>query len=287
MSRTRWFVCTDYELNDYFWDELFCNGYIKYIYAGNEICPKTKNNHWQIFFYTPNNHTLSSVIKKLTPRHVEIMKGNIEQNADYCSKEKELWEWGTIPEQGKRHDLDFIKDVIMDGGKVDDICVDNPKMFHMYGRTLEKLESLRYNKNIRTEMTECKWYWGPSGSGKSHIAFEGYNPETHYLWSDDKGWWDSYTQQEVVILNDFRGEIKYNELLQMIDKWPFTVPRRNKQPINFTSKMVIITSSLPPKKIYRHRLEEDSLSQLLRRIDVIELKLLRSGQGNTGPDLMD
>ena len=101
------------------------------------------------------------------------------------------------------------------------ILVEEPIKIHQYGRTLEKIDDLRMSKMFRTEMTDGIWLWGGTGTGKSHEAFSGYNPDTHYMWVNDKKWWDQYKQQDIVILNDFRGEIAYNELLQMIDKWPY------------------------------------------------------------------
>ena len=77
--------------------------------------------------------------------------------------------------------------------------------------------------------------------------------------------------QDTVILNDFRGNLKYEELLQLVDKWPKSVKRRNRQPMPFVSKHIIITSSLPPEQVYVQRNEKDSLDQLLRRITVIEM----------------
>lgn len=174
--------------------------------------------------------------------------------------------------QGARTDLNEIKDEIMKGKSVDDIALENPQLYHQYGRTLEKLEDLKCKNKFRTEMTEGIWIHGETGTGKSHLAFEDYNENTHYLWNNiDKGWWDGYNGQETVILNDFRGEIPYGTLLQLIDRWPFNVPRRSRKPVPFLAKKIIITSSLPPDKIYKNRDAEDKIEQLLRRLKIIKL----------------
>ena len=107
---------------------------------------------------------------------------------------------------------------------------------------------------------------------KVHIALHDFHPETHYIWKlNDNGWQDGYTQQPIVVMNDFRGEVKYNDLLQIIDKWPYSVPRRGREPIPFLSTKVIITSSLKPDQVYNRRDAEDSIQQLLRRIKIIEI----------------
>ena len=193
------------------------------------------------------------------------------QNIAYCKKDGDVFEKGDPPKQGKRSDLNTIKDEIMAGKSVDSIVLEDPILYHQYGRTLNKIEDLRMRTVYRTEMTEGFWYYGPTGKGKSHIAFNGYTPETHYVLPDDNGWWDGYVQQPTVIINDFRGSIKYSELLQMVDKWPYAVKRRNREPIPFVSKRVIITSALHPKEVYFNLCERDSMEQLARRFRIIEL----------------
>ena len=76
-------------------------------------------------------------------------------------------------------------------------------------------------------MTEDVWYYGPTAVGKSHNAFDGYDYRTHYVKCLKDDWWCGYKGQEIVILNDFRGQIDYSEMLQLCDKWPHTVKQRN------------------------------------------------------------
>jgi len=182
-------------------------------------------------------------------------------------------EEGQYPQPGARNDLKRQADRISAGETtLDKLSVEDPMIFHQYGRTLSKLEDLKLRQQFRTEMTACTWLHGPTGVGKSHEAFQDYHPDTHYLWKlNDHGWQDGYTGQPIVIMNDYRGEIKYNDMLNIIDKWPYTVPRRSREPAPFLAKKVIITSSLPPSAVYHHRQAEDKLEQLLDRINVVEL----------------
>ncbi len=192
-------------------------------------------------------------------------------------------EFGERIEQGKRNDLNVIRDEILAGKTVDEITMENPMLYHQYGRTLSKIEDIAMRKKYRSEMTTCEWLYGETGTGKSHKAFNGYTPESHYVVNlGDKGWWEGYTQQDTVIINDFRGEIPYNQLLQMIDKWAYSVPRRCREPMPFTSKHIIITSSLEPKKIYKNREAEDDIKQLMRRI-----KLTKLGDEKNGSEVND
>lgn len=239
--------------------------------------------HIQGYFYFHNKKAFGA-LKKILPRaHFDIALGNQKQNRTYIFgpyKKDDKYkpenptaiEWGEITSQGERTDLNEIKCEIENGTKVDDIVMDRPMLYHQYGRTLNKIEDIVMRKKFRTEMTLGVWYFGKTGKGKSHTAFTDYNPETCYnLALADNGWWDGYTQQDTVIINDFRGEIPYNQLLQLVDKWPYNVKRRNREPLPFLSKKVIITSSLHPSQVYHRRAEEDSLEQLYRRFDIIEI----------------
>lgn len=255
------------------WDE----STMKYLVIGKEVCPTTGNKHNQGYVQFKEKIRFSK-LKKLYPDiHFEYQKGTNNEASIYCKKDGDFEEWGKMCSKGQRNDLDAIRNEIINGTSVDDIAMENPGIYHQYGRTLCKLEDIQLRKRFRTEMTEGIWYWGKTGVGKSHKAFEGFHPDTHYLLPNDNGWWDGYKGQETVIINDFRGELSYNFLLQLVDKFPMNVRRRNREPFPFTSKKVIITSSIPPKKVYARRLEQDHLRQLRRRFKVI--KVFQSGQG--------
>lgn len=209
-------------------------------------------------------------LKKLNPRaHFEVSK--LDQDYNYAKKaDSVILRDDNFCRQGERTDLRKLRDDVVNGRPVDDIAVNDPYAYHAYGRTLNKIEDVCSRKSIRVEMTKGRWYFGPTGSGKSHTVFENFSPETHFVWKNDKGWWDGYTQQPTVIINDFRGEIEFNLLLQIVDKWPFSVPRRGREPIPFTSGLVLVTSSLPPHKIYRE-LGGDDIRQLWRRFEIIRI----------------
>lgn len=276
--KDRWHSFTSYLKTEPIWDEKK----MTFLAYGKETCPTTGRHHWQGFIRWKDPKTNSASGKALENAHSEIMIGTIEQNEKYCSKEGEYKKFGQLPKQGARTDLEGLVENIMNLEiTTDDVCTDNPFMYHMYGRTLDKAEDIALRKKFRTEMTQCVWYHGKTGVGKSHKAFENYTPETHYIWTDDRGWWDGYRQQEIVIINDFRGQIKYSELLELIDKWPKKVRRRNREPMPFTSKMIIITSVGKPEEVYHKLAQWDSLEQLHRRITLIELTDDSNGKEKT------
>lgn len=267
-EKSRWHAFTSYLKTEPLWNEKT----MKWLAYGDEICPTTKRHHWQGFICWKDAKTEPASGKALENAHSEIMLGSIEQNEKYCSKEGKYKTFGKKPRQGERTDLIELVDKITTGETTaEKVAIENPMYYHMYGRTLEKAEDVTMREIFRTFMTEGIWYVGNAGIGKSHAAFENFNPKTHYLYRQDNGWWDGYRQQETVIINDFRGEIKYAELLQIIDKWPYYVRRRCREPMPFMSKKVIITSTLRPEEVYRNLHHKDGIEQLLRRVKVVEL----------------
>ena len=246
---------------------------MKYLRYGEEICPETGRKHLQgyVQWYNPRSEAACCKAYKCWMRG---MRGSIKQNDKYTGKDGKITEHGEKPDQGKRTDLFVLKDEILEGKKTaEDILEENPMLFHKYGRTLTAIEDLRLRKCFRKEMTKCTWYWGSTGVGKSHLALHDYSPDTHYLVStNDKGWWDNYRQQEIVVIQEFRGNMKYSDLLEMIDKWPWCVPRRGRPPMPFTSRKVIITSPMRPQDIYSELNNKDSLQQLMRRIELLHVE---------------
>lgn len=278
MSRMRAWVFTSYNKQEPEWNQ----ERMKYLLYAPETCPDTGRFHFQGYVYYKDKVSIKTSQKLLNTgkHHHEPASGDAASNYKYIAgpfekdgKTKpfnpEHKEFGSMPKQGKRGDLDELKEKILKNETtIDNVVVDTPHMFHQYGRTLERLDDLRMSKLWRTEMTKGIWIYGPTGVGKSHEALKDYHPDTHYIVPNDGGWWDDYKQQDTVVFNDFRGDLKYNELLQLVDKWPFHVRRRGRAPLPFISKTVTITSSLCPGDIYKNRLQEDKIEQLRRRFTI-------------------
>lgn len=279
-DRVRWFCCTDWNLNtkeDYM--KIIEKGQIRFIAWGLETCPTSGKKHNQMFFYfhNPKSWTKKCLNKfgKMFGKihcHVSPTRGDIPANEAYCGKEAELSKVGNEPKQGMRGDIDEAVKKIIDGEITpDDICEENPLFFHMYGRTFDRAQAIGLRKKFRTWMTEGVWYTGPSGCGKSHVCFENYDPKTHYIKNLNEDWWDGYMGQPIVIINEFRGQIRFSELLDLVDKWPKTVKWRSRESVPFLAKKVIITSIKHPTDCYENILDEP-WAQFDRRFKIVKLK---------------
>ena len=277
---TRGFVVTNYALNT---AEVFKNKKekIRFIAWGEETCKTTGRLHHQCFLYlwkqsSTGVRALNNIGKWFADEthlaaHVKPMRGSFRDNEAYCSKEGSYHKLGEEPAQGTRGDIIENKEMIMEGKVTpDDICLTDPAHFHFYARTYDRIQAIVLRDKFRTEMTEGVWYWGGTGVGKSHKAFQDYHPSTHYIKDLTTQWWDGYKGQEIVILNEFRGQLKLCTLLELVDKWPCVVSWRNKESVPFLAKKLIVTSSMKPEDVYRNCLS-DNIDQLRRRFRIREV----------------
>ncbi len=95
-----------------------------------------------------------------------------------------------------------------------------------------------------------------------------------YLMSDyDNGGFDNYCAEPVLFMDEFKGNMKFQVLLNYLDRYPVQVHCRYANAYALWDE-VHITSVFPPELAYRFMVEEsmrntDKINQLLRRITAI------------------
>lgn len=276
MSRKLHFLWT---LNNYTTDELNqlekigLKENVSYMIVGKEI-GEQGTPHIQGFTSWKNAKTLKAMIKQMPIRvaKVQVATGTPFQNFKYCSKEKNFIEYGTRPEenkQGKRNDLIEIKKKIANNEKIKTLLeTDDIANFQQlkYAEGLKK-----YYEKKRTHKPIVKWYYGPTGTGKTKTAYEDFvreaEDEDNIYFSMDTGkWWEGYDAQEYVIIDDMRGDfMKFHQLLKLLDRYPYRVETKGSTR-QFLATHIIITSAFHPLNLFNER---EDINQLLRRIDNI------------------
>ena len=248
----------------------------EYIIYGKEVGEECGTPHLQGYVYFANPRVMP---KKLIPRahwEAQCAKSN-QQASDYCKKQdKNAFVRGTLPNQGKRNDLDEVYDAVRKGAKtVSDIVEEQPEVYNRAFRALHALEDIGIQKRFnvrRTEPKECIWIYGESGIGKSEHVFDKVGDDSLYLYPyDNNGWWDMYSGQNCIFFDDFRGQIQFSDLLRLTDpRWnTFQARRRGKAPLPVMANRIYITSVLPPWEVYRNLSVNDSMAQLFRRMTLL------------------
>lgn len=290
VDRIRSYVFT---LNNYTDDEVakLQSGDYTYIVFGKEV-GESGTPHLQGFVHFENAKTMSAVHKLAGWKRSALKPAEKPLSAiDYCKKGEQShgeWEEAGVKgqtyglnadvfergdfKQGRRTELEEVYNKIKNGMSVDDVAWENPDVYERAHKSLSKLEDIRLRRMYRTEMTEGIWIYGATGTGKSEFAFSTFAEGKSYSYPYDNGWWDGYCCQPTVLIDEFRGQIPFNELLRMVDKHPnYYVRRRNREPMPFLSKKVIITSCLHPNEVFKNLNENDSLVQLYRRFKIYKI----------------
>lgn len=115
---------------------------MRYLVYGTELCPSTGRVHYQGYVEFLNQAGLAKVKAMLGTDsvHVEKRKGSAKEASDYCKKDGQFKEFGAISNPGERTDLKTLVDEIHTGKKtLGQILLEAPDMYHLYGRTLEKV----------------------------------------------------------------------------------------------------------------------------------------------------
>lgn len=184
--------------------------------------------------------------------HIEKAKGNDLENQVYCSKGGQIWEHGRPSAQGTRSDLETVVSHI-EGGESDlkNVALLCPVAFIKYFKGIREYIRIRHAAMDRDFPTECYYIWGPPGSGKSRTALQQAKEAGGTIYYKPRGdWWDGYEQHDNVIIDDFYGWIKYDEMLKICDRYPYRVPVKFGFEI-FNTKRIYITSNSSIETAYR------------------------------------
>lgn len=248
------------------YEELLAQLPYSYLIIGKEV-GKENTPHLQGYVRFDSAKTLGSLKPICTRVHWETCKGSHEQNIAYCKKDDAWTEWGDPKiRQGKRSDIDHIKDMIKTGSNLKDVY-DECSSY----QAIRMAEiGLRLFSPKREWKTDVIWYWGPTGSGKTRTAIELFNGQNYWISGRDLQWWDGYEAHENVIFDEFRADFcKFHELLRILDRYPYTVAIKGGTR-QLLAKTIVITSCFPPQLVYPNKKDDaDSIAQLMRRIDLV------------------
>lgn len=236
--------------------------------VGRETCPTSGKQHYQGYIEYDEVTSLGALIKALPGTHWEPRFGTAEQASEYCKKEGNWGEFGTMskPRQGKRNDVDQIRSMALSGIPMSEI-VQHANSFQAI-RMAEKIRE--YHDLKRNWKPYVSWFYGPTGTGKTRTAFEEADGNA-WISSGSLRWWQGYDGHENVIIDDFRGDhCPLHVLLQILDRYPFNVEFKGGSK-SLLARKIWITCPYSPEDVYRNHADDrqEDIRQLLRRIDVV------------------
>lgn len=261
-SRSWCFTTNNYSVDDISVVEDIATTSVYLIY-GKEVAPTTGTGHLQGYIYFENSKSFSK-IKKMLPSgsHIEVAKGSPQENQTYCSKEKDYKEFGSIPSQGKRNDIQVIKDDITQGKGMRDI-IETATSY----QSLKCAElMLKYKEQKRNWKPTVVWYHGESGCGKTRKAYE-LMPDCYRKTNSTGKWWDGYDAHKDILMDDIKDCSKemYIFLLELLDRYDCRVESKGGSR-QILATRIILTSIQNPLDMFAHF---GNAEELKRRIDEI------------------
>jgi len=219
--------------------------------------------------------------------HLEACRGTSDQAIAYCIDplkrdsvfEPDYSEFGNradVPKergQGARNDIAFFGSGILQGTGMRELAFIDPSAYVKYFRGFEALQRLAHagprvaGADGYTPLT-VYWFYGLTGTGKSLHVHRTVSADELYLKPSGNEWWDGYTGQSTILLDDYRASwFRFGYLLQLLDRYPFPIAIKGSY-TNACWHTVFITAPVRPEVMYASEdpKNEGRIDQLLRRI---------------------
>jgi len=234
----------------------------QFVIYGREVAPTTGTKHLQGVVQFAKPRRMGPILRHLAGIHVERL---LDPTAaiEYCRKEGDFYESGEyIPSRrGKRTDLEELRTKISkEGATVRRLLDEHPLNYQQlkYAETLQK-----YVPPPEIERT-IKWFWGPTGAGKSSSAME--LLKTHgadiAVLGGNLNFMNGYDGHTLVLIDDFRPKnIDFDTFLRLLDRYPVTCNVKGTTS-PWRAQHIYITAPQHPA----HMWYKTDAAQVLRRI---------------------
>jgi len=205
--------------------------------------------------------------------HLEKRRGTRVEARAYCMKEDSRtegpFEAGEFAgSQGKRTDLEDACNTAVESMSLATVAAEHPATFVKFHRGFTRLIQLhQQSRELAPKVTLC---YGPTGTGKTLYA-RSVDEDDFYVKPPSTKWFDGYTGQKTLILDDFAGKLSKFELtyvLQLLDRYSFQVEFKGGY-CDLLAERIIITTNIHPRMWYDYSRREEHYKALARRIHEI------------------
>ena len=224
----------------------------RYMLCQVEAAPTTGQIHLQGFIVFERNQRVGRVaaMEPFRHAHVEVMKGTVKSNEEYCSKDesriKGPWRFGDIPVQGRRTDWADVKEMIASGKSRKEVYTEAPHLANCCRGVETLYEHFGPTPTLTRDVRVCV-LWGGTGVGKSHRARTCY-PDAYVItgkYYEGKSF-DQYRGETELILDEWRhGEWPLTFMNAVLDKWKLSIQCRYQNKYAMWTTVVICTNEDP------------------------------------------
>lgn len=192
--------------------------------------------------------------------HLESRRGTQSEAISYCKKDDTCVRWDnttTEPIVGrfeigtpfKKKNEGLEQDLKDPTISLTDLKDEYPIEYMKHHTGMEKMKEQQRTDTDRPNPT-ILIYYGKTGAGKSFYARTTFPDAYKVVWpTGGRWWWPNYDHQQVVILDEFRMQISFNTLIQLLDAGKFTVEYKGGNKC-MTSTTFVFTTNTHPKDWY-------------------------------------
>lgn len=250
---------------------------------------KSGYDHYQVFVQYDSPTRLSSIRKSFTSRgftaqYIAPRQFSVSSCLAYCSKDSTRiegpWNRGEaiLPANDSKSILLDAENSLAEGSTTVDALLLNPETRSAARRHLNYLRAIeeaslrdRWSKTDRHVTTHL--LYGPPRTGKTWgLTHERYTYGDFYSVTDWSHPWDSYSQQPVLILDEFEGQPDFHLLCQILEGYPLELSARYSNRWAAWSEVWIVSNASLDElvEIYRRRgVSESMLPSLPGRISEV------------------
>lgn len=229
-----------------------------YLIIGKEG-KETPTPHLQGYCCLDKKKRMTAVSKLLPRAHLEPMRGTSPQASDYCKKEGDFYESGSLPLDcgaANKRNWDQIWTAAKEG-RIEDI---DPSVRLQHYHAIKRIRQDYALPAPDADHLCGEWFYGPPGTGKSRKARED-NPGA-YIKPCNK-WWDAYQGEDCAIIDDLDQQHKClgHYLKIWGDRYSFPAEHKGTT-VNIRPQKVLVTSNYTPEELWP---EDPVLCEAIRR----------------------
>lgn len=281
-------------------------GSFRYACYSHEVGLETKTHHIHIFAVFDNQVRFSTLKNRFPAARLDGCRGTVEQVRDYVFKtgayantekedtkiEGQQFEVGIAPiefGQGKKRPIMQEMEELLDKGLTPSQILALSLSYRSHEAELRAHYMARRAKETPPfRDVRVTWHVGDPGVGKSHtvVGLMGQYPDNVYLMTDYAGGGlDLYQGERILFLDEYRGQLPFATLLNMLDGYKVQVHCRYANVYALWDE-VHISSVLPPESVYTRMVlacdrSLDPVAQLMRRITEIVYHYKKDGSYGT------
>jgi hypothetical protein len=245
--------------------------------------------HTHFYIQAPGGIRFGKLKKHFNGGHFDVANGTAAENRDYVFKEGK-WlndkkgetnirdsheDMGTevpVERQGARNDLADLYDMIKQDMSTYEI-IDNAPDFLFRVNDIERVRQVirqeKYKNTLR--FLDVTYIYGKTGTGKTRGVMEKYDYDVYRI-TDYHHPFDNYSGQEAIIFEEFRSDLKIQDMLNYLDIYPLDLPCRYNNKKACYTKVFIITNIMLEEQYPNVQKEfPETWNAFLRRIKKVEV----------------